>query len=36
VWFVDKPVRNDLQGILVAALGVLAGHFGYGEAKRPS
>ena len=27
-----RPVRQEqAQGILVAALGVLAGHFGYGE-----
>jgi hypothetical protein len=32
-----RPVRQDnAQGILVAALGVLAAHFAYGEAKRAS
>jgi hypothetical protein len=32
-----RPVRQEqAQGILVAALGVLAAHFGYGEAKRAS
>jgi Domain of unknown function (DUF6456) len=32
-----RPVRQEqAQGILVAALGVLAGHFGYDEAKRAS
>jgi hypothetical protein len=32
-----RPVRQEqAQGILVAALGVLAGHFGYGEARRAS
>ena len=32
-----RPVRQEqAQGILVAALGMLAGHFGYGEAKRAS
>jgi hypothetical protein len=32
-----RPVRQDqAQGILVAALGVLAAHLGYGETKRPS
>jgi hypothetical protein len=32
-----RPVRQEqAQGILVAALGVLATHFGYGEAKRAS
>ena len=31
------PVRQEqAQGILVAALGMLAAHFGYGEAKRAS
>jgi hypothetical protein len=30
-----RPVRQEqAQGILVAALGMLAGHFGYGAAKR--
>jgi hypothetical protein len=28
--------QEQAQGILVAALGVLAAHVGYGEAKRPS
>ena len=32
-----RPVRQEqAQGILVAALGMLAGHFGYSEAKRAS
>ena len=32
-----RPVRQEqAQGILVAALGVLAAHFGHGEAKRAS
>jgi hypothetical protein len=32
-----RPVRQaQAQGILVAALGLLAAHFGYGEAKRAS
>src|SRR5918996_319241 len=32
-----RPVRQEqAQGILVAALGVLATHYGYGEAKRAS
>jgi hypothetical protein len=32
-----RPVRQkQAQGILVAALGVLAAHFGYGEEKRAS
>jgi hypothetical protein len=32
-----RPVRQErAQGILVAAIGMLAGHFGYGEAKRAS
>jgi hypothetical protein len=32
-----RPVRHEqAQGILVAALGMLAAHFGYGEAKRAS
>jgi hypothetical protein len=32
-----RPVRQEqAQGILVAALGMLAAHFGYGEAKRAS
>jgi hypothetical protein len=32
-----RPVRQEqAQGILVAALGVLAGHLGYGQAKRAS
>jgi hypothetical protein len=32
-----RPVRQEqAQGILVAALGVLAAHFGYGEVKRAS
>jgi hypothetical protein len=32
-----RPVRQEqAQGILVAALGVLAAQFGYGEAKRAS
>src|SRR5918996_1767169 len=32
-----RPVRQEqAQGILVAALGVLAAHFGYGEANRAS
>jgi hypothetical protein len=32
-----RPVRQEqAQGILVAALGVLAAHFGYGEARRVS
>jgi hypothetical protein len=32
-----RPVRQEqAQGILVAALGILAAHFGYGEAKRAS
>ena len=32
-----RPVRQEqAQGILVAALGVLAAHFGYGEARRAS
>jgi hypothetical protein len=31
------PVRQEqAQGILVAALGVLAGHLGYADAKRTS
>jgi hypothetical protein len=31
-----RPVRQEqAQGILVAALGMLAAHFGYGEAGRP-
>jgi hypothetical protein len=28
--------QEQAQGILVAALGMLAGHLGYGEAKRAS
>jgi hypothetical protein len=32
-----RPVRQEqAQGILVAALGMLAAHFGYGEARRAS
>jgi hypothetical protein len=32
-----RPVRQEqAQGILVAALGMLAAHFGYDEAKRAS
>jgi hypothetical protein len=32
-----RPLRQEqAQGILVAALGMLAAHFGYGEAKRAS
>jgi hypothetical protein len=32
-----RPVRQEqAQGILVAALGVLAAHFGYSETKRAS
>jgi hypothetical protein len=32
-----RPVRQEqAQGILVAGLGILAAHFGYGEAKRAS
>jgi hypothetical protein len=32
-----RPVRQEqAQGILVAALGMLAAHFGYGEPKRAS
>jgi hypothetical protein len=32
-----RPVRQEqAQGILVAALGVLAGHLGYGQAKQAS
>ena len=32
-----RPVRQEqAQGILVAALGMLAAHFGYSEAKRAS
>ena len=32
-----RPVRQEqAQGILVAALGMLAAHSGYGEAKRAS
>jgi ParB-like nuclease domain len=32
-----RPVRQEqAQGILIAALGMLARHFGYGEAKRAS
>jgi hypothetical protein len=32
-----RPVRQEqAQGILVAALGMLAAHFGYGEARRTS
>jgi hypothetical protein len=32
-----RPVRQEqAQGILVEALGMLAGHFGYGEARRAS
>jgi hypothetical protein len=32
-----RPVRQEqAQGILVAALGVLAAHFGYGETRRAS
>jgi hypothetical protein len=32
-----RPVRQEqAQGILVAALGMLAGHLGYGAAKRAS
>jgi hypothetical protein len=32
-----RPVRQEqAQGILVAALGMLAAHFGYGETKRAS
>jgi hypothetical protein len=32
-----RPVRQEqAQGILVAALGILAGHLGYGAAKRAS
>jgi hypothetical protein len=33
----ERPVRQEqAQGILVAALGVLAAHIGYGAAKRAS
>jgi hypothetical protein len=33
----DRPMlQEQAQGILVAALGVLAAHAGYGEAKRAS
>jgi hypothetical protein len=33
----DRPVRQEqAQGILIAALGMLAAHFGYGETKRAS
>ena len=32
-----RPVRQEqAQGMLVAALGLLAAHYGYGEAKRAS
>jgi hypothetical protein len=32
-----RPVRQEqAQGILVAALGMLAAHFGYGETRRAS
>jgi hypothetical protein len=32
-----RPVRQEqAQGILVAALGVLAAHLGYGETRRAS
>jgi hypothetical protein len=32
-----RPVRQEqAQGVLVAALGMLAAHFGYGEARRTS
>jgi hypothetical protein len=32
-----RPVRQEqAQGILIAALGVLAAHYGYGEARRAS
>ena len=32
-----RPVRQEqAQGILVAALGVLAAHLGYGQAKQAS
>ena len=32
-----RSVRQEqAQGILVAALGMLAAHVGYGEARRPS
>jgi hypothetical protein len=32
-----RPVRQEqAQGMLVAALGMLAAHFGYGEARRAS
>jgi hypothetical protein len=32
-----RPARQErAQGILVAALGTLAAHLGYGEARRPS
>jgi hypothetical protein len=32
-----RPVRQEqAQGILVAALGMLAAHFGYSEARRAS
>jgi hypothetical protein len=32
-----RPVRQEqAQGILMAALGMLAGHFGYGEARQAS
>ena len=32
-----RPVRQEkAQGILVAALGMLAAHVGYGEARRAS
>ena len=35
--FEVRPVRPEqAQGILVAALGMLAAHVGYGEAKRAS
>jgi hypothetical protein len=32
-----RPLRQEqAQGILVAALGMLVAHFGYGEARRAS
>jgi hypothetical protein len=32
-----RPMRQEqAQGILIAALGMLAGHFGYGEARQAS
>jgi hypothetical protein len=32
-----RPVRQEqAQGILIAALGMLAGHLGYGETRQPS